>query len=99
LLIATRDSLAEPSAEAIRALAAIGDPRAIPQLIEVIRNSSGFFLPIARRAAVVALARFQADENAKAELLAVSANSWEDSVIRQAAIDAISQSTKKNAGK
>jgi HEAT repeat protein len=97
LLDATRDSLAEPSAEAIRALAAIGDARAINQLIDVVRNPSGFFLGTARRAAVVALAHFRTDERAAAELQAVSTNSWEDAVIRQAAIDALGRSAKNGA--
>lgn len=94
LLAAINDSLAEPSAEAIRALAAIGDSRAVAPLIEVVRNSSGFFLPIARRAAVAALSRFASDQRAAEELLAVSTNSWEDAVIRQAAVDAIGSAAK-----
>ena len=97
LLNAINDSLAEPSAEAIRALAAIGDPRAVEPLIDVIRNPSGFFLPIARRAAVTALGRFQSDERAAAELLAVSTNPWEDPVIRQAAADSSGPSAKNRA--
>jgi HEAT repeat protein len=97
LLSAVRDSLAEPSAEAIRALAAIGDARAVSPLIDVVRNTNGFFLPIARRAAVVALASFKSDEQAAAEVLAVSTDGWEDPVIRQAAIDAIGSSAKDRA--
>jgi len=82
LLVAMRDTYAEPSAEAIRALAALGDPRAVAPLIEVVRNSTGFFLPTARLAAVVALSNFRDDQRAAAELQAVSANTWEDPVIR-----------------
>jgi len=89
LIDSINDSLAEPSAEAIRALAAIGDSRAVSPLIDVVRNPNGFFLPIARRAAVVALSRFQSDQKAAGELLSVSTNPWEDPVIRQAAIDAV----------
>lgn len=87
LLGAVRDSLAEPSAEAIRALAAIGDCRAVGTLIEVVRNPNGFFLPVARRAAVVALAQFK-DAKAAAELTAVVDDPNEDADVRQAAIDA-----------
>src|SRR5579872_2297292 len=97
LLNATRDRLAEPSAEAIRALAEIGDARAINQLIEVVRNPTGFYLGIACRAAVVALAHFRTDERVAAELQSVSTNSWEDPVIRQAAIDALDRSAKNGA--
>jgi HEAT repeat protein len=97
LLNTIEDSLAEPSAEAIRALAAIGDSRAVSPLIDVVRNPSGFFLPIARRAAVVALSRFKSDEKAKAELLTVSTNPWEDPVIRQAAVDVVGSSAKNRS--
>ena len=98
LLGTISDSLAEPSAEAIRALAAIGDPRAVNPLIEVVRNSNGYFLPIARRAAVAALGKFQSDRLVAAELLAVSTNTSEDSVIRQAAVEAIAPTAKKSRG-
>ncbi|MGA3065360.1 MAG: HEAT repeat domain-containing protein [Tepidisphaeraceae bacterium] len=91
LLVAVRDTNAEPSAEAIRALAAIGDDRAINPLIEVIRNRDGFFLPIARRAAVIALGSFKSNDLAASELQAVSTSTWEDSVIRQAAVDALAK--------
>jgi HEAT repeat protein len=97
LLRAVRDTHTEPSAEAIRALAVIGDTRAIPGLIEVVRNSAGFFLPTARLAAVGALARFQLDERAATELLTVSANNWEDPVIRQAAVQATESPAKNRA--
>jgi HEAT repeat protein len=97
LINAIQDSLAEPSAEAIRALGAIGDSRAVNPLIDVIRNPNGFFSPTARRAAVGALSRLQFDERAAAELLTVSTNPWEDPVIRQAAIDIIGSSAKKPA--
>ncbi len=97
LIDAIGDSLAEPSAEAIRALAAIGDSRAVSPLIDVVRNPNGFFLPIARRAAVVALSRFQSDQKAAGELLTVSTNPWEDPVIRQAAIDGVGPSTKNRS--
>jgi HEAT repeat protein len=95
LLITIQDSLAEPSAEAIRSLGAIGDPRAISALIDVVRNPTGFYLPIARRAAVLALSRFGADPRVAAELLSVSNNSSEDAVIRQTATDAVRSSAKK----
>jgi HEAT repeat protein len=96
LIDAINDSLAEPSAEAIRSLAAMGDSRAVAPLVDVIRNPNGFFLPIARRAAVVALSRFQSDQKAAGELLAVSTNPWENPVIRQAAIDAVGSSKNRS---
>jgi HEAT repeat protein len=99
LIRAVNDSLAEPSAEAIRALAVIGDPRAVSPLIDVIRNPAGFFLPIARRAAVTALAGFPTDQRAAAELLRVSTDPWEDPVIRQSAADAIKASENNRTGK
>jgi HEAT repeat protein len=98
LVSAIRDPLAEPSAEAIRALATIGDARAIAPLIAVVKNADGFFLPIARRAAVVALAGFK-NPQATAEVLAVSQNASEDSVIRDAAKEAIAQAAVKAAAK
>jgi HEAT repeat protein len=88
LMNAVRDPQAEPSAEAIRALAAIGDARAISTLIDVIRNPSGFYLPIARRAAVIALGRFRSEE-AISELRSVASAAWEDLVIREAAENAL----------
>lgn len=88
LIVASRDTMAEASAEAVRALAILGDRRAVSPLIDIVRNSYGFFLPIVRRAAVLALAKLGGPE-ATAELKAVSMNTDEDQVIRQAATRAI----------
>ncbi len=88
LIFAVRDPMAEASAEAVRALANLKDPRAISPLIDVVRNSWGFFLPIVRRAAVLALAKIGGSD-AVAELHAVAADQTEDAVVRQAAIEAI----------
>ncbi|MDB5334114.1 MAG: lyase domain protein repeat-containing protein [Phycisphaerales bacterium] len=84
LVGAVNDPAAEASAEAVRALATLGDARAVEPLIEVVRNANGYFLPIVRRAAVLALAQL-GGEQAAAELSAVASNSWEDPVIREAA--------------
>ena len=45
LIAAIGDSMAEASSEAIRALAILGDARAVPALIEVARNESRFTSP------------------------------------------------------
>lgn len=89
LISTVRDCIAEPSVEAIRALGILGNSRAIPTLLEVVRNADGFFLPVARRAAITSLANFRGEPSVAAELTAVSANSAEDSVIRQSAADAL----------
>lgn len=88
LLTLSRDTMAEASAEAVRALALLNDQRAVGPLIDIVRNSYGFFLPIVRRAAVIALAKLGGPA-AAAELKAVSSNTSEDPVIRQAATTAI----------
>jgi HEAT repeat protein len=59
LLAAVSDPIAEPSAEAVRALALIGDERALATLTEVARNDGGFFLPFVQTAAVAALKQMQ----------------------------------------
>jgi hypothetical protein len=78
------DPIAEVSAESIRALAALGDFRAVEPLIAVVRNYNGYYRPIARRAAVFALAKL-GGELATAELLAVANDESEDAAIRDAA--------------
>ena len=82
LVSAMNDPMAETSAEAVRALANLGDTRAIQPLIDVVRNADGFFLPVVRRAAVIALKKMGGTQ-AVAELSAVAACTWEDAVIRQ----------------
>jgi HEAT repeat protein len=64
LIIAVRDPIAEVCAEAIRALALLGDARAIVALEEVIQNSNGYYLPIAVSTATLALARFNRENTA-----------------------------------
>jgi HEAT repeat protein len=93
LIHAVADSIDEPSVEAIRALGVLGDKRAVPALIGVIRNADGFFLPVARRAAVVALARFQGEPSVT-ELKAVAANESETAEIREAATAALAPAKK-----
>ena len=90
LLAAVHDPIAEPSIEAIRALAALGDPRAVSALVEVVRNRSGFFVTSVRRAAVLGLIKLGGTE-AEAEIRVTAANQWEDSVIRDEASAAISK--------
>jgi len=86
LMNAIRDPIAEASAEAIRAVAALPDPRGLPALLEVVRNEHGFFLATTRRAAILGLARI-GGEQATCELHFVAANQWEDAVVRAAAIE------------
>ena len=90
LIYAVRDPIGEASAEAIRALATLADGRAISPLIEVVRNYSGYFAPVARLAAVHALAKL-GGEQATSELQAVASDTWEDNVIRAAAEEATLQ--------
>jgi HEAT repeat protein len=88
LLDAIKDPIAEASAEAIRALASLPDPRSLPAFLEVVRNGHGFFLATTRFAAILGLAQI-GGEQADCELRFVAANQWEDAVIRAAAIEAI----------
>jgi HEAT repeat protein len=88
LLVALTDPIAEPSVEAIRALTALNDRRAISALIDVVRNRSGFFVATVRRAAVLGLAHF-GGEDAIAQLRFVAADEWEDNVIRDEADAAV----------
>jgi HEAT repeat protein len=81
---ATRDEMAEASAEAVRALAAMGDARAATVLIDIVRNPTGYFLSTVRLAAVAGLTKLGGDQ-AKTELARVAADPSEDAVIRQAA--------------
>lgn len=86
LVIGTRDSMAEASAESVRALATLKDQRAVAPLIEIVRNTNHYYLPIVRRAAVMALIKLGGPQ-AIATIKAVIANTNEDPVIRQAAVD------------
>jgi HEAT repeat protein len=85
LLNAARDTIAEASAEAIRALASLSDPRAVPALLEVIRNEHGFFLATTRRAAVLGLAQL-GGKQADCELRFIASNQWEEPTVRAAAL-------------
>ncbi|HSZ54646.1 MAG TPA: HEAT repeat domain-containing protein [Tepidisphaeraceae bacterium] len=97
LLNAINDPIAETSAEAIRALALLPDPRIVPALLEVVRNEHGFFLGTARRAAILGLAQI-GGEQAACELRFVSTNQWEHAAIRATAIDAIREVSTSTAG-
>jgi HEAT repeat protein len=90
LLNAIKDPIAEASAEAIRALSSLDDPRTLPALLEVVRNEHGFFLPTTRRAAVLGLAQI-GGKQAAFELRFIADNQWEDAAIRATAIEAIRQ--------
>ena len=88
LLDAVNDPITDPSTEAIRALVALADPRAIDALVGVVRNSNGFFAGSVRRAAVLGLQTLGGDV-ASEELRRVAADQSEDSVIRQEAASSI----------
>jgi HEAT repeat protein len=84
LAAATSDTMAEASAEAVRALVALADPRATAVLIDIVRNPQGYFLSTVRLAAVEGLKKLGGPA-ATAELAQVAGDATEDSVIRQAA--------------
>jgi HEAT repeat protein len=84
LVVAVRDPMAEASAEAVRALAVLGDGRAIEPLVAVLRNEKGYYLPVVRLAAVTALRQFAAPV-ALAAVRAVAGNPAESAVMRAAA--------------
>jgi HEAT repeat protein len=88
LLKAITDPIAEASAEAIRSLAILKDPRTLAALLEVIRNEKGFFLSTTRRAAILALAQIGGTQ-ADCELQFVAKNQWEDGTIRATALELI----------
>lgn len=90
LLNAIRDPVAEASAEAVRALASLPDPRGLPAFLEVVRNEHNFFLATTRRAAILGLAQIGGTQ-ADCELRFVAANEWEDAIVRAAAIEATRQ--------
>jgi len=96
LLDAIRDPVAEASAEAIRAVASLPDPRNLPALLEVVRNEQGFFLATTRRAAILGLAQI-GGEQAVCELRFVAGNQWEDAVVRAAAIEATHEGSNPTA--
>lgn len=55
LIVATRDTMAEASEEAVRALGLLGDSRAIPTLRAVVTNADGFYLENVRKTAAESL--------------------------------------------
>jgi HEAT repeat protein len=81
---AVRDEMAEASAEAVRALTALGDPQAVVEFIDIARNPTGYFLRTVRLAAVVGLIKLGGDQ-ARAELARIAADDSEDPVIRETA--------------
>lgn len=85
LLAAVNDPITDPSTEAIRALAKLGDARALPVLVQVVINETGFYAGSVRRAAVLGLIQL-GGEIAQKTLRQVAANEQEDVVIREEAI-------------
>ncbi len=92
LIGAIGDNMAEASAEAVRALATLADPKAIAPLIDVVRNTDGYYLPVVRRAAVAALAHLGGTE-ARTLVAHVAADVQEDAGVR----DEASKSTSRTS--
>ena len=88
LIDAIKDPIAEVSAEAIRSLALLSDPRRIPALLEVVRNEQGFYVGATRQAAITGLAHVGGTQ-ADCELRFVAANQWEDAAVRAVAFELI----------
>jgi HEAT repeat protein len=88
LIAAVTDPITDSSTEAIRALAKLGDPRALPVLAQVVANETGFYAGSVRRAAVLGLIQL-GGETAQQTLRQVAANEREDTVIREEAIAAL----------
>jgi len=59
LIEATRDSMAEASEEAVKALGLLGDARALPGLEAIVKNADGFYLETVRKSAAEAVARLR----------------------------------------
>lgn len=85
LIAGVRDPMAEASAEAVRALAILGDRNAIAPLIEVVDNRDGFFLPVVRRAAILALIKLGGDRALEC-VQRVAQNPAEEPSVREAAM-------------
>jgi HEAT repeat protein len=84
LLACVRDRIAEVSQAAIRALGFLGDERAIDSLVAVVRNQNNYYLSTVRQTAVEALGRL-AVPSAKESLRSLSADTYLDASVRQAA--------------
>lgn len=85
---AVRDPIVGPSIEAIRSLAALGDPRAAGVLVAVLRNRDGYHLDAARAAAAEALSRFQ-EPAVREALQHAAADAAENPDVRRAAVAAL----------
>jgi len=92
LIGAIGDPMAEASAEAVRALATLNDQRAVSPLLDVVRNANGYYLPVVRRAAVLALARLGGRE-AQLVIAEAAANGQEDPAVRDAALKSTSRTS------
>jgi HEAT repeat protein len=84
LIEAVNDPITDPSTEAIHALAAIGDRKAVARLIEVTKNEKNFYAGSVRRAAITALIKL-GGETAATELHRLAGDANEDPALRQLA--------------
>ena len=94
LIEAVSDPITDSSTEAIHALVALGDRRAVAKLVEVTRNANNFFAGSVRHAAVAGLIKF-GGEPAGAELKRLAAETDEDATIREQAAQAVKPVTVK----
>jgi HEAT repeat protein len=84
LIEMVNDPITDPSTEAIHALAALGDRKAVARLIEVTRNTNNYYAGSVRRAAVAGLIKLGGDA-AVTELRRLTATATEDAAIRELA--------------
>jgi HEAT repeat protein len=87
LIEAVNDPITDPSTEAIHALAALGDRKAVSKLIEVTTNANGFYAGSVRHAAVAALVKL-GGEAATIELHRVAGDTEEENALRELAAGA-----------
>src|SRR5206468_1701910 len=81
---------ADVSRDAATALGALGHVEAVEPLIQVMENRDGYFHPVVRRAAVLALASFR-NEQVTSLLTTISKDQSQDTAIRDAAAQVLSR--------
>ena len=89
MIIALRDATAEVSTEAAAALGVLRDERAVPALMEVANNPTGYYVWMSRLAAIRALGRFAVNSQARQAHQQIAISETEDRQLRDAAIQAL----------
>lgn len=84
LITGARDPIADASCAAVTALGEIGDPTAVPTLINVVENLNGYYLFSVRQAAVSALVKLES-EAARTFLNQFAGNEFADPALRNLA--------------